>query len=108
MGTKDARQTLAIVAVLMFSLGSKLGARTELPDDTATRVTTIVGPQESEVRAITVGGGTAWILGKHELLRVDPGKNQLTPVIIEIVEGNLRSRLSVGGDAVWILGDAHA
>lgn len=111
MQIRKVRQTLAIITVLTFGLGSKISAQsdlpTDLPVDDATSITTIEGPQEKDVRAIAVGDGTAWILSEHQLLKVDPSNNQLTPVAIENVKGNLHSGFAVGGQGVWILGEAH-
>lgn len=53
-----------------------------------------------------MGDRTAWILGNSNYKKLTRS-NQLTSVAIESIDGNLRSRLAVGGEAVWILGEAH-
>jgi len=90
----------------------QLSAQTVRADDPRFTITSIEGPQEvsagSEPR-IAVGDGTAWLLTKHELLKVNPKENRLVSVPVEDIKRYTYGQLviKVGGGSVWVFGKAH-
>ena len=87
----------------------QLSAQTVRTDDPRVMVTTIEGQVEGSVSTIAVGEGTAWLLTKHELLKVDPKDNRLVSVPVEEIGRYVYGRpvMTVGGGSIWLFGNAH-
>jgi DNA-binding beta-propeller fold protein YncE len=70
-------------------------------------VATIDGPKG--VHGVAVGDGTAWLLTKDALLRVDVPTNRLTSVPVEDIERYVYGgpTMVVGVGSVWVFGKAH-
>ncbi len=101
-----------IVVLSAVVLPLQLSAQTVRTDDPRFTITSIEGPQEvsagSEPR-IAVGDGTAWLLTKHELLKVNPKENRLVSVPVEEIKRYTYGQvvMKVGGGSVWVFGKAH-
>src|SRR5437667_6565068 len=84
---KMPRFSVVFLFAVLFPL--QLSAQAVRTDDPRFTVTSIAGPQEvsagNEPR-IAVGDGTAWLLTKHELLKVNPKENRLVSVPVEQIK----------------------
>jgi DNA-binding beta-propeller fold protein YncE len=100
------------VFLLAIVFPLQLSAQTVRTDDPKVIITTIEGPREgsagSEPR-IAVGDGTAWLLTKDELLKVNPKDNRLVSVPVEQIKRYLYGQpvMKVGGGSIWVFGNAH-
>jgi hypothetical protein len=97
----------ALILLLAPAPFLQLRAQTAAADDPSVTVTTIDGPKG--VRGVAVGDGTAWLLTKDALLRVDVSADRLTSAPIEDIErhGLGWPTMVVGKGSVWVYGKAH-
>jgi DNA-binding beta-propeller fold protein YncE len=97
------------VFFLAVAFALRLSAQTVQTDDPRVIVTAIEGPVEGSVSTIAVGDGTAWILTKHELLKVNPKDNLLVSIPVEEMKnyGFGTPSMAIGGGSLWAFGNAH-
>ena len=97
----------AFVSAVVLAL--QLSPQSARIDDPTLRVTTIEGPVVGSVSATAAGDGTAWLLTKHELLKVDPEHNRFVSVPMEEIKNYAYGTptMAIGGGSIWAFGNAH-
>ena len=101
------RVLVAVMLAAGFPL--QLSAQTVSTADPSVIVTSIEVPSEGSMSPFTVGDGTAWLLAKHKLFKVDPTVNQFVAVPVEEISRYVYGlpTLATGGGSVWVFGSAH-
>lgn len=101
------RLLAAFVSALVFAL--QLSPQTAQIDDSALQITAIEGPVAGSVSTTAAGDGTAWVLTKHELFKVDPKDNRLMSVPVEEIKNYVYGAptIAIGGGSIWVFGNAH-